>query len=150
MILLLILKNSSRRLKPLFLGVTEKAVNSSFKDIKTLIIEANDQIAEMANRGEVLQGVPTGFKDVDQLFNGLRGGQLIILAARPGVGKSSFAMNLAVNAAKQKSTVAFFSLEMSSVEITKRLLSAESGINLSVFEQWTDRQQCMGAALRCV
>ena len=113
-------------------GVTEKAVNSSFKDIKTLIIEANDQIAEMANRGEVLQGVPTGFKDVDQLFNGLRGGQLIILAARPGVGKSSFAMNLAVNAAKQKSTVAFFSLEMSSVEITKRLLSAESGINLSV------------------
>ena len=48
------------------------------------------------------------------------------------MGKSSFAMNLAVNAAKQKSTVAFFSLEMSSVEITKRLLSAESGINLSV------------------
>lgn len=113
-------------------GVTEKAVNSSFKDIKTLIIEANDQITEMANRGDILQGVPTGFKDVDQLFNGLRGGQLLILAARPGVGKSSFAMNLAVNAAKQGSTVAFFSLEMASVEITKRLLSAEAGISLSV------------------
>ena len=113
-------------------GVTEKAVNSSFKDIKTLIIEANDQSAEMANRGDILQGVPTGFKDVDQLFNGLRGGQLLILAARPGVGKSSFALNLAVNAAKMDSRVAFFSLEMASVEITKRLLSAEAGISLSV------------------
>ena len=113
-------------------NVTEKEVNASFRSIKELIIEANDQIAEMANRGEALQGAPTGFKDVDKLFNGLRGGQLLILAARPGVGKSSFAMNLAVNAAKMKSTVAFFSLEMASIEIIKRLLSSEAGVELSM------------------
>lgn len=113
-------------------GVTEKEVNASFKNIKELIIEANDQIAEMANRGETLQGAPTGFRDVDKLFNGLRGGQLLILAARPGVGKSSFAMNLAVNAAKMKSTVAFFSLEMASIEIVKRLLSSEAGVGLTM------------------
>lgn len=112
--------------------VTEKEVNSSFKSIKELIIEANDQIAEIANRGERIQGVPTGFKDVDALFNGLRGGQLLILAARPGVGKSSFALNLAVNAAKMRSTVAFFSLEMASIEISKRLLASEAGISLTM------------------
>lgn len=113
-------------------NVTEKAVNSTFKDIKALILEANDEIAEMAKRDQSLQGVPTGFRDVDSLFNGLRGGDLIILAARPAVGKTSFAMNLAVNAAKMKSTVILFSLEMSSIQITQRLLCAEAGINLSV------------------
>ena len=113
-------------------NVTEQAVNSTFKNIKELIIDANDEIAEMANRSEVMQGVPTGFRDVDSLFNGLRGGDLVILAARPAVGKTSFAMNLAVNAAKQKSTVVLFSLEMSSIQITQRLLCAEAGIDLNV------------------
>lgn len=112
-------------------NVTEKEVNASFKSIKELILEATEELNEIASRGGILQGVPTGFKDVDALFNGLRGGQLLILAARPGVGKSSFAMNLAVNAAKMDSTVAFFSLEMSSIEISKRLLSSEAGIGLT-------------------
>lgn len=113
-------------------NVTEQAVNSTFKNIKELIIDANDEIAKMANRSEVMQGVPTGFRDVDSLFNGLRGGDLVILAARPAVGKTSFAMNLAVNAAKQKSTVVLFSLEMSSIQITQRLLCAEAGIDLNI------------------
>lgn len=78
-----------------------------------------------------MQGVPTGFTDVDKLFCGLRGGDLIILAARPAVGKTSFAMNLATNAAKLGSTVALFSLEMSSVQITQRVLAAEAGMSLS-------------------
>jgi replicative DNA helicase len=85
----------------------------------------------MAERQDGLQGVPTGFKDVDKLFNGLRGGDLIILAARPAVGKTSFAMNVATNAAKAGSTVALFSLEMSSIQITQRLLCAEAGMDLS-------------------
>lgn len=113
-------------------GVTEKTVSSTFKDIQTLILEANEEMAEMANRDETIVGVPSGFKDVDALFNGFRGGDLIILAARPAVGKTSFAMNLAVNAAKLKSAVALFSLEMSSIQITQRLLCAEAGINLSI------------------
>lgn len=112
--------------------VTEQTVSTTFKDIQTLIIEANDEIAELANRSDSIMGVPTGFKDIDALFNGLRGGDLIILAARPAVGKTSFAMNLAVNAAKAGSTVSLFSLEMSSIQIVQRLLCAEAGINLSV------------------
>ena len=112
--------------------VTEQTVSTTFKDIQTLIIEANDEIAELAYRSDSLMGVPTGFKDIDALFTGLRGGDLIILAARPAVGKTSFAMNLAVNAAKAGSTVSLFSLEMSSIQIDQRLLCAEAGINLSV------------------
>lgn len=111
--------------------VTEQTISSSFKDIQSLIIEANDQLAEMANRNEVLQGIPTGFKDIDKLFCGLRGGDLIVLAARPAVGKTSFAMNLASGAARMGSTVAFFSLEMSSIQMTQRLLCSEANINLS-------------------
>ncbi len=112
--------------------VTEQTVSSTFKDIQTLIMEANDEIAEMSTRASTMQGVPTGFRDVDKLFCGLRGGDLIILAARPAVGKTSFAMSLAVNAAKLGSPVAFFSLEMSSVQITQRLLAAEAGLSLSL------------------
>lgn len=113
------------------LGVTEKTVSDTFKDIQTLIIEANNQIAEMSNRNEVLQGVPTGFVDVDKLFCGLRGGDLIILAARPAVGKTSFAMNVASNASRLGSKVVLFSLEMGSDQITQRLLCSEASINLS-------------------
>lgn len=112
-------------------NVTEQTVSSTFKDIKTLIVEANDEIAEMANRKEIIMGVPSGFIDIDKLFCGFRGGDLIILAARPAVGKTSFAMNLAVNATKLGSTVALFSLEMSSIQITQRLLCAEARMNLS-------------------
>lgn len=111
--------------------VTEQTVSSTFKDIQTLIVEANDEIAEMANRSGTMQGVPTGFTDVDKLFCGLRGGDLIILAARPAVGKTSFAMNLATNASKLGATVAFFSLEMSSIQVVQRVLAAEAGLSLS-------------------
>lgn len=113
-------------------SVTEKTVTSTFKDIQTLVVEANDEIAALSNRSDSIMGVATGFRDVDTLFNGFRGGDLIILAARPAVGKTSFAMNLAVNAAKRESTVALFSLEMSGKQITQRLICAEANVNLSM------------------
>lgn len=112
--------------------VTEKTVSSTFKNIQELIAEANEEIVEMSKRDSAMLGVPSGFRDVDALFNGFRGGDLIILAARPAVGKTSFAMNLAVNAAKLNTTVALFSLEMSSIQITQRLLCSEAGVNLSM------------------
>jgi len=112
--------------------VTEQTTSSTFKPIHDLIVEANDEIAEMDKRGEDIQGVPTGFVDVDKLFHGLRGGDLMILAARPGVGKTSFAMNLAANAAKLGSTVALFSLEMAANQLVQRLICAEANINLSL------------------
>lgn len=111
-------------------GVTEGTVSSTFKGIQELNTEAIEEIVKMSQRDDSMQGVPTGFKDVDKLFNGFRGGDLVILAARPAVGKTSFAMNLATNAAKLGSTVALFSLEMSSIQITQRLLCAEAGLEL--------------------
>ena len=76
-------------------------------------------------------GVPTGFRELDEMTHGLHGGQFVILAARPAVGKSTLALDLARNAAiKHKKPVIFFSLEMGRAEIAMRLLSAESRIYL--------------------
>ncbi len=75
-------------------------------------------------------GLQTGFKQFDKLTNGLHPGELIVLAARPGVGKSAMAMNIAENVAKSKKTVAVFSLEMSNEQIVERLLSSMSAVTL--------------------
>ena len=112
-------------------NVTEKRGSASFESMEQLCSKAFDEIKLLSERKEELLGVPTGFTDVDKLFCGLRGGDLIVLAARPGVGKTSFALNLAVNAAKKDVSVAFFSLEMSSEQIAQRLLSSEARVELS-------------------
>lgn len=80
--------------------VTQKRVSSSFQNITDLLTQAFDEIDELVNNKNQMAGTPTGFTDVDKLFWGLRGGDLLILAARPGVGKTSFALNVATNAAK--------------------------------------------------
>lgn len=115
--------------KTLF-GVTEQRVSSSFSSISDLLTEAFDDITKLAEQKTHMAGVPTGFVDVDNLFHGLRPGDLVILAARPGVGKTSFALNLAVNAAKAGCPTTFFSLEMSASQLVQRILCAEAGISL--------------------
>lgn len=74
--------------KTLF-NVTEKRVSSSFRKMDELVSDAYEEISRLANQKDKMAGVPTGFKDVDELFHGFRGGDLVILAARPGVGKTS-------------------------------------------------------------
>ena len=111
--------------------VTEKRVSSTFVKMDKLITEAFGEISKLAELHSHMAGVPTGFKGVDDLFYGLRGGDLIILAARPGVGKTSFALNLAVNAAMKGTSVAFFSLEMSASQLVQRILCADARVNLS-------------------
>lgn len=115
--------------KTLF-NVTEKRVSSSFASIDNLLFDAFDEISKLAQQQTHMAGVPTGFVDVDNLFHGLRGGDLIILAARPGVGKTSFALNLAVNAAKSGCPTTFFSLEMSASQLVQRILCSEARIGL--------------------
>jgi len=110
--------------------VTEKRVSSSFVKMDVLLNEAFEEITRMAEQQSNIVGVPTGFKDVDNLFHGLRGGDLVILAARPGVGKTSFALNLAVNAAERGTSVAFFSLEMSAGQLVQRILCSDARISL--------------------
>ena len=116
--------------KTLF-NVTEKRVSSSFRKMDVLLTDAFEEITKLAEQKSHMAGVPTGFKDADNLFHGLRGGDLVILAARPGVGKTSFALNLAVNAAKAGTAVAFFSLEMSAGQLVQRILCAEARVSLS-------------------
>ncbi len=116
--------------KTLF-NVTEKRVSSTFVRMDDLVTMAFEEITRMSENNSDMQGVPTGFRDVDNLFHGLRGGDLVILAARPGVGKTSFALNLATNAAKRGTSVAFFSLEMSASQLVQRILAAEARVGLS-------------------
>ena len=129
----------------LLFEVTERKLKSKFKRLDSLMSDAYQEIQELSMNKSKLVGVPTGFKDLDSVFNGLRGGDLIVLAARPGVGKTSFALNLAVNCAKLGVKVAFMSLEMGANQITQRILSTESSVNLSKIrsgklnsKDWTD------------
>ena len=115
--------------------VTQKRVSSSFQNITDLLAQAFDEIDELVNNRAQMAGVPTGFADVDKLFWGLRGGDLLILAARPGVGKTSFALNLATNAAKSGAAVAMFSLEMGANQLVQRILCAEARVNLGKLRQ---------------
>ena len=103
------------------------------------------ELGEMSARGDVTLGVSTGFPRIDEHLLGLRPGQMVVIGARPGVGKTSFALNLAVNAAAAGASVAFFSLEMSKVEIAQRLLAAQAHIGLKEIrsarirkDQWGD------------
>ena len=105
-------------------------MSSSFERIENLLVDAFEEITKLSEQKSHMAGVPTGFVDVDNLFHGFRGGDLIILAARPGVGKTSFALNLAVNAAKAGCSTTFFSLEMSSGQLVQRILCSEAHIGL--------------------
>jgi replicative DNA helicase len=94
-----------------------------------LVDEAMTDLEKIQNRESAFAGVPTGFRDVDALLSGLQGGNLIIIAARPGVGKSSLVTNLARNVAVDAGLpVAMFSLEMSRWEIGMRLLCGEARV----------------------
>ncbi len=112
-------------------SVTEKRVSSEFRRMDNLLTDAFEELTALAEQKHRIAGVPSGFKDVDALFHGFRGGDLIVLAARPGVGKTAFALNLAVNAAKAGVTVAFLSLEMSASQLVQRILCSEAKVNLS-------------------
>lgn len=91
-----------------------------------------DEIDMISSHGGLAQGVPTGFIDLDSLTQGLHGGQMIIVAARPGVGKSTLALDFVRSCSiKHDKASVIFSLEMSKTEITMRLLSAETEIKLS-------------------
>ncbi|WP_138315963.1 replicative DNA helicase [Rhodoluna limnophila] len=112
-------------------SVTRGAAKEDIVDLNDSIEAAIHEIEQAQSRGGDMVGVPTGFAELDELTHGLHGGQLIILAARPAVGKSTLALDFARNAAiKHKRATVFFSLEMGRAEIAMRMLSAESQIPL--------------------
>jgi replicative DNA helicase len=114
----------------LILSVAEKRVTRDFRSLEDVLSEYMEQLEALAEGEATRYGIPTGFMDLDKLLGGFQRTDLIILAARTSVGKTSFSLNLAVNAAvKHNATVALFSLEMSAEQLASRLLSMESGVD---------------------
>ena len=148
-------KSTLRTLINSSVGIITNCYNQSDKDIETIIDEAERTIFEVSSRtsnkdfvqldiwlrktfqhlssikssAKGVTGVTSSFEQLDNMTSGFQKGDLIILAARPSMGKTAFSLNLAVNAAKNKMSVGFFSLEMSAEQLTLRLLSTESGID---------------------
>lgn len=113
--------------------ITNNHLKRNFASIDSILVSSYQRIVDLKNRGDELTGVRTGFHKLDHITYGWQSTDLIILAARPAVGKTAFALNLARNAAVNKDKekripVAFFSLEMSAGQLVQRILSAESEI----------------------
>ena len=120
------------------LSIAEKRTGEDYLPLSDIMPGTLDEIEAIGSRGGQMIGVPTGFQDLDALTNGLHPGQMVIIAARPAVGKSTLALDLARAAAvKHGLTAAFFSLEMSRNEITMRLLSAEARVALHAMRSGT-------------
>lgn len=100
-----------------------------------LVRNVIEDIKRNRNKGGELTGVPSGLKEIDLITGGWQGSDLIIIAARPGMGKSAFTLVAAKNASKKKKPVAFFSLEMSNAQLMNRLLSIETEIPLEAFRK---------------
>ena len=110
------------------LNLSKKILKNSIVDMKTAGVDEIMRMERVSeNRGKTL-GIPTGFIDLDRMTNGLNNSDLILLAARPAMGKTAFALNLALNAGKEQKNVLVFSLEMPAQQLYQRLLSIESGI----------------------
>lgn len=112
-------------------SVTEKHIKQSFTPIQQVLHGAFDRIDEIHREKGKMRGVPSGFNDLDSLLAGFQKSDLVILAARPSVGKTSFCLDIARHAAVvHKVPVAFFSLEMSKEQLVDRMLCAEANVDL--------------------
>ena len=109
--------------------VTQGNVKKSTETAQSLVIQAKKKIEEISNK-EGLSGIPSGFDKLDKLTSGWQPSDLVIVAARPGMGKTAFTLSMARNiAVNNNQPVAFFSLEMSSVQLITRLISSETGLS---------------------
>lgn len=114
------------------LDVDGSKTDVDYKNVSDLMLETIDEIEEIQGRGTEMHGVPSGFPDLDRLTTGFRPGQMIVVAARPGVGKSTLGLDFCRSASiRHQIPSAIFSLEMSGPEIAMRMLSAEAKVNVS-------------------
>ena len=105
--------------------------NDSLEHIGTVLHKVFDRLTELSQSDSLIPGLSTGLRDLDSKINGLNKSDLLLVAARPAMGKSAFALNIAVNVAKKyKKTVAVFNLEMSREQLALRLLASESFIDM--------------------
>ena len=131
------------RAEKMLLDVTNRDVHKNEQSLEEIMADLYEELGQNAANHDKPLGVLTGFPRIDECLLGLRPGQMIVIGARPGVGKTSFALNLMTNAAFNGASVAMFSLEMSKVEIAQRLLAANARVGLQEIrsarirnEQW--------------
>jgi replicative DNA helicase len=111
-------------------ALSQKHLRQVFLPVKEILAESFDRLDELHKTAGGLRGIPTGFKDLDDTLAGMQDSNLIILAARPGLGKTAFALCVAQHVAvKEKLPVGFFSLEMSKEELVDRLLVSQADID---------------------
>lgn len=111
-------------------SVSERRLTHDLQPISSVLSEYYDRVDDLAKRPEEFHGVPTGFIDLDKLLSGLQPSDLLIIAGRPGQGKTGFLLSVAKNAAlTHKKHVAIFSLEMSNEQVVQRLIAQETGID---------------------
>lgn len=118
------------RAEQLIFSLSQKHLRQVFLPVKDALAESFDRLDELHKRAGGLRGVPTGFKDLDNTLAGMQDSNLLILAARPGLGKTALALQIAQHVAvKEKKPVGFFSLEMSREELIDRLLVSQADID---------------------
>lgn len=117
--------------------IAHKSQKHNYTDINEILIENIKQIQELEKNKGAIPGITTGFKDVDKILGGLHKTDLIILAARPGMGKTSFALNIAEGAASAGHSVLIFSMEMSKEQLGQRMLSMAASVDMEHLKNGT-------------
>jgi replicative DNA helicase len=116
--------------------VGRRRLGRQFQSAKTLAKEFFADVDQLIETGEPILGIPSGFTDLDELTTGFYGGDLVIVAARPGMGKTSLVLNMAVNVARlNKGSVAVFSLEMSGKQLVRRMVSTIAGVPMQALKR---------------
>lgn len=111
-------------------AIAQGNIKKNYQSMSSILKEAIEEIEKAAKNTGGISGVPTGFKELDKITSGWQKSDMIVLAARPGMGKTAFVLSMARNTAVDfKMGVAVFSLEMSSIQLVNRLISAETGIH---------------------
>jgi replicative DNA helicase len=111
-------------------SISERRVQTDLQPIQRVLSDVYDRVDQLSRRDEDIFGVPTGLVDIDKLFGGLQKSDLLIIAGRPGMGKTGFMLSIMKNAAmKYKKHIAMFSLEMSNEQLVQRLIAQETGID---------------------
>lgn len=111
--------------------IANKRTNQSFVQINIWLKKTFEHLSSIKNHAKGITGITTGFKRLDELTSGFQRGDLIVLAARPSMGKTAIALDLTSSAAREGAVIGFFSLEMSAEQLTTRLLSSQAGISHS-------------------
>jgi len=129
-----LLDNAERRI----FEITQKSMTQTFTSIKPCLKEAFERMEKISNKEGKLRGVSTGFYELDNYLSGLQNSDLVILAARPSMGKSSLALDIAKNVAlKENKPIGFFSLEMSNDQLVDRMISSEANVDAWKIRQGT-------------